>query len=96
VFTRDLHWFISWARSIQSISYHPFSLRSILILSTDLRLGLPSGLFPSGFHTNIPYAFLFALIHATCPAHLILFHLIILIISSYCASCCVLQYVKNY
>jgi hypothetical protein len=28
---------------------HPISLRSILILSTHLRLGLPRGLFPSGF-----------------------------------------------
>jgi hypothetical protein len=28
-------------------------------LSTHLRLGLPSGLFPSGFPTNILYAFLF-------------------------------------
>jgi hypothetical protein len=35
-------------------------LRSILILSTNLRLGLPSGLFPSGFPTNILYAFLFS------------------------------------
>jgi hypothetical protein len=33
------------------------SLRSILILSTHLRLGLPSGIFPSGFPTNILYAF---------------------------------------
>jgi hypothetical protein len=30
-------------------------LRSILILSTHLRLGLPSGLFPSGFPTNTLY-----------------------------------------
>jgi hypothetical protein len=36
---------------------HTISLRSILILSTHLRLGLPSGLFPSGFPTNILYAF---------------------------------------
>jgi hypothetical protein len=43
VFTRALHWSISWARSIPSITYHPISLRSILILSTHLRLGLPSG-----------------------------------------------------
>jgi hypothetical protein len=53
--------------------------RSILILSIHLRLGLPSGLFPSGFTTNILYAFLLAHIRATCPAHLIL-DLIILII----------------
>jgi hypothetical protein len=34
-------------------------------LSTYLRLGLPSGLFPSGFPTNILYAFLFSPIRAT-------------------------------
>jgi hypothetical protein len=28
---------LSWARSIQSIPFHPISLRSILILSTHLR-----------------------------------------------------------
>ena len=40
---------LSWASPIQSIYPHPTSWRSILILYTHLRLGLPSGLLPSGF-----------------------------------------------
>ena len=40
---------LSWASPIQSIYPHRTSWRSILILSTHLRLGLPSGLLPSGF-----------------------------------------------
>jgi hypothetical protein len=54
-------------------------LRSILILFTYPRLGLPSGLFPSGFPTNIRYALFFPPARATFPAHLILFGSIILI-----------------
>jgi hypothetical protein len=80
VFTRALHWSLSWARSIESILSHSISLRSSLILSTYLRLGLHSGLFPSGFPTNVLYVFLFAVICATCPDHLILLDLIILVI----------------
>jgi hypothetical protein len=44
-------------------------IRPILIWFNHLRLGLPSGLFPSGFSTNILYAFLISHIRATCPAH---------------------------
>jgi hypothetical protein len=58
---------------------YPISLWSILVLSNLLRLGLPSGLFPSGFPTNILYAFLVS-IRAIFPAHFILFNLIILYI----------------
>jgi hypothetical protein len=54
------------------------SLSSILP-STHLRLGLPNGLLPSGFPTNILYAFFLTPIRATCPDLLILLDLIILI-----------------
>jgi hypothetical protein len=45
-------------------------------LPTYLRLGLLSSLLTSGFPTNI----FFSLIRATCPDHLILLHVMILII----------------
>ena len=46
---------LSWASPIQSIYPHPTSWRSVLILSTHLCLGLPSGLLPSGFPTKTLY-----------------------------------------
>ena len=49
------HLSLSWARPIQSIYPHPTSWRSIITLSTHLRLGLPSGLLPSGFPTKTLY-----------------------------------------
>ena len=42
------HLSLSWASPIQSTYPRPISWRSILILSTHLRLGLHSGLLPSG------------------------------------------------
>ena len=65
------HRSLSWTSPIQSIYPHPTSWRSILILSTHLRLGLPSSLLPSGFPTKTLYTPLSSLIRATCPTHLI-------------------------
>ena len=61
------HLSLSWASPIHSTYPHSTSWRSILI-STHLRLGLPSGLFPSGFPTKTLYAPLSSPIRATCPA----------------------------
>jgi hypothetical protein len=38
--TRNLHWSLSRTISIQSKPFHPIPLRSLLILSTELRLSL--------------------------------------------------------
>jgi hypothetical protein len=53
VFTTARHWSLFWARWIQSTISHPITLRLILILSFHLCLYLPSGLFPSDFHTKV-------------------------------------------
>ena len=68
-FTSARHLSLSGARSIQSMPSHPTSWRSILILSSHLRLGLPSGLFLSGVPTKTLYTPLLSPLHATCPAH---------------------------
>ena len=57
-------------------SPHAISLRSILILSSHLSLGLPNGLFPPVFPTKTLYTPVLSTIHAACPAHLILFDFI--------------------
>jgi hypothetical protein len=46
VLTKSSHWALSWASRIQFVPSIPFSLRSILMLSSHLSLGLSSGLFP--------------------------------------------------
>ena len=72
------HLSLSWASSIQSIYTHPTSWKSILILSTHLCLGLPSGLLHSGFLTKTLYTPLSSPIRATCPTHLILLNFVTL------------------
>jgi len=66
----------SSARAVQSIPPHTTSC-----ISSHLRLGLPSGFFPSGFPTNTLYTPQLSPIRATCPAHLILVELVTPIIS---------------
>ena len=61
---------LSCASPIRSIYPHPTYWRSFLILSTHLRLGLPSCLFPSGFPTKTLYAPLSSAIRATWRHHL--------------------------
>ena len=52
-----------YPESVRSSSLsHPTSRRSILIFSSNLSLGLPSSLFPSGFPTKILYSL-------SCPPH---------------------------
>ena len=52
--TSARHLSLSRASPIQFSYPNPTSWRSILILSSHLRLGLPSGLFPSGFPLQHP------------------------------------------
>ena len=70
-FTRTRHLSLSLARSI-----HPISYTYVLILSSHVRHGLPSGLFPLRFsHQNVcarlpPYVL-------TCITHVLFLHMII-------------------
>jgi hypothetical protein len=75
VLTRNLHFCLSWTRSMQSTPV-PYYLNRHLIFSSHLRLGLPCGLFLSRFSTKSLCASLLSAIHTKRPAHIILGDLI--------------------
>jgi len=58
---------------------HPSSLGSMLIISSHLPAGLPSGVFVSGSPIKVLYEFFIFSKRATCPVYLIFAHLFILI-----------------
>ena len=64
-FTSARHLPLPWASPIHSMPPRPTSWRSILILSSYLRLGLPSGLSPSGFPIKTLYTPFLSPIRAT-------------------------------
>jgi hypothetical protein len=63
-------------QSVQAL----LTFKSILILSSQLRLCIPGDLLPLRFLTKIFYAPLLSAIRATCPAYHILLNLITRII----------------
>jgi len=69
------HLSLSCTSTIKSLKPHPTWIY-ILILYTNLLLGLPSGLLHSSFPTKILYKKFSSPILATCPTHLILLHFI--------------------
>jgi hypothetical protein len=68
VLTSVRHLYITSASGIRSKPSHSISLRSILLLWSYLRLGLPKRLFPSGFPIKFFCGFSCALLY-TIPFH---------------------------
>jgi hypothetical protein len=69
-----------WASWIQSKTSHTIFLRSTLIFSSHLHLGVERIHFLSDIPTKILYAFLISPMHAGCPAYFISVYLITIII----------------
>jgi hypothetical protein len=54
VLTKARHWTLSWASRIYFTSSIPVSLRSLLMLSSHLHLGLPSSFSPASYVPHVP------------------------------------------
>jgi hypothetical protein len=76
MFTSAHHWYVFWAKGIQSRCGHHFPSKSVLILP-HLRLGLPSCLFPSCSLNNIlnDFSSLTCTLHVLPPLHSLIYHL---------------------
>ena len=72
VITWVRHFSLSYTESVQSTHFQPNFLRTSLMLSYHLLLGISGGLFPSWFPTTNLYTFRLSTIRATFPAHPIL------------------------
>jgi len=68
-----------YSESYESSSHLLIPFSKIYSNILPLRLGLPSGLFRTGFSNKSLYAFFIFPVRATCPAHLIFLDLITLI-----------------
>jgi hypothetical protein len=73
--TSARHLSLSWASSFQSIPPHPTTWRSTLILSSHLRLGLPSGLI--SLATSVSEPALYRLLTFHVPNLIPLFYLLV-------------------
>jgi len=80
MFATARHWPLSWARCTQSTNSQPFSLRSILTLSSHLYLGLRIVFSLQVFWPKSCMHFSLSPMRATFPAYRILLDLITLII----------------
>lgn len=60
-------WSTQWFRYAQGIFFHSLYLRSVLILSPYLRLGLPSGLIPWSSFTKFLVDLFLPSMRDTCP-----------------------------
>ena len=76
VFTRAFHVSSPWTRSIESSTFHPISLRFILMLFFHVRLYIRKDLFPLGLPTKILHPFILFSTCATWIAHFTLTHFI--------------------
>jgi hypothetical protein len=83
LFKRARHWSLSWTKLILFTPSRPTSFKSILILSSHVRLRLACGIFRCGFPTTILYTFLTSPMRTTCPVHHILLDLILIIFGEY-------------